>query len=134
MAESSSPSISWVGTWFEGNPSTQFFVDVNNDNGYFRADLFSIGRKKKKKEKKNYLFSIERFSDARCMPSLTDEQIWGNLNREIRGILLIIGRILEESSFIYIFITIVYLLGEKQMFKFFPLIMISPRVIVFSRI
>lgn len=103
MAESSSPSISWVGTWFEGNPSTQFFVDVNNDNGYFRADLFSIGRKKKKKEKKNYLFSIERFSDARRMPSLTDEQIRGNLNREIRGILLIIGIILEESSFIYIY-------------------------------
>lgn len=62
-----------------------------------------LEEKKKKKEKKNYLFSIERFSDARCMPSLTDEQIWGNLNREIRGILLIIGIILEESSFIYIY-------------------------------
>lgn len=62
-----------------------------------------LEEKKKKKEKKNYLFSIERFSDARCMPSLTDEQIRGNLNREIRGILLIIGIILEESSFIYIY-------------------------------
>lgn len=106
MAESSSPSISWVGIVVRGES-----VDPILRRCQQRQRLFSSGsildwkKKKKKKEKKNYLFSIvfERFSDARCMPSLTDEQIWGNLNREIRGILLIIGIILEESSFIYIY-------------------------------
>lgn len=80
MAESSPPSTSWVGTWFEGNPPTQFFVDVNNDNGYFRADLFLIGKKKKKEKEKLFIFDRTfRVFLMRVlmyvMPSLADQEI-----------------------------------------------------------
>lgn len=80
MAESSPPSTSWVGTWFEGNPPTQFFVDVNNDNGYFRAHLFLIGKKKKKEKEKLFIFDRTfRVFLMRVlmyvMPSLADQEI-----------------------------------------------------------
>lgn len=84
MAESSPPSTSWVGTWFEGNPPTQFFVDVNNDNGYFRAHLFLIGKKKKRKGKTIYFRSnVSSFSDARSDVRYAIFGRSGNLNHEI---------------------------------------------------